>query len=173
MSAIQTISAGKSAIIQIDSREQCPLEFGGHPFEVVGLPCGDYGLAGFSDWSNPAFICERKSLEDLISSLTSGRERFMREIERLRRFRFGAILIEARRETVQAGEYRSNATPQSILASIDAIIVRTGVHVFWCSDHEGAANQFLSLTRQFERGIEKNYKRLLSFRMESANDRHA
>ena len=104
---------------------------------------------------NPEFIVERKSLSDLIGSLTSGRERFMKECEQLEKFRFRAILVEADQRTVETGDYISSATPQSVVASIDAIRVRMGIHVIFCGSHAGAAIQLERLVRQYLRGIEK------------------
>ena len=147
--------------ILVDSREQQPLVITAFPVEVAGLVAGDYGVKFFSDFENPAFVLERKSLSDLIGSLTQSRERFMREIERLRRFRFSGILIEASQAEVARGEYLSKATPASILASLAAIQVRAGVHLFWTGDHEGAARQLERLVRQFARGIMKDHARLL------------
>ena len=146
--------------VLVDSREQAPLIIESYPVQVVGLPVGDYGIAGFSDWDNPQFVCERKSLNDLVGSLTSGRKRFWRELHKLRQFRFSAILIEGQRADVEQQTYRSNATPQSILASLDAISVRFGVHIVWCVDAVGAARQFESLVRQFVRGRMKDVERL-------------
>ena len=147
--------------ILIDTRERIPLAFGPeYRTERAMLPVADYGLKGFSDWTRPAFIVERKSVPDLIGSLTSGRARFMREIEKLRQFRFAGIVIEGERETVAAGEYGSRATPQSIMASLDAVAVRANIHVFWCGNAAGAARQIEGLVRQFVRGIEKDHKAL-------------
>lgn len=81
-------------VVLIDTREQCPLPITAYPVERTGLPVGDYGIKGFSDWENPRFIVERKSLADLCGSLSNDRERFMREIEKLRQFAFRAIVIE-------------------------------------------------------------------------------
>ena len=147
-------------IVQIDTREQAPLTISKYPVEVCGLPVGDYGIKGFSDWSNPAFTVEWKTLNDLIGSLTQGRERFMREVEKLRAFYFAAILIGASEEQVARGDYVSRATPSSILATLDAIRVRTGVHIIWGNDATQAAQIFERLVRQFVRGIEKDIKRL-------------
>jgi ERCC4-type nuclease len=154
-------------IIQ-DTQEKRPFVLTGYPVEIKKLPVGDYGIRSFSDWNNPAFIVERKSLSDLIGSLTNGkkrsekrrRERFMREIEKLRQFRFAALLIEASRADMEEHSYTSQATPQSILASLDAIQVRCGIHVLWAGDSYGAARRLEGLVRQFVKGIEKDFKRL-------------
>jgi len=45
---------------------------------------------------------------------------------------------------------------------IDALIVRAGVHVLWCGTSAEAARQLESLVRQFARGVEKDYKRLVA-----------
>jgi len=152
--------AQPSATIVQDTREQCPLDIRAYPVEVAGLPVGDYGVRGFSAWDNPAFIVERKSLDDLCGSMGRGRNRFMREIERMRQFRFRALLIEADRATVQAGDYRSKIAPTALLATLDALAVRCGLHVYWCNDPQGAARQLESLVRQFVRGVAKDFQRL-------------
>ena len=149
-------------VIQVDTREQAPLPIRRFPVERIGLPCGDYGIKGFSDWSNPRFIVERKSLDDLAGSIGKGRERFMREIEKLRQFGFRALVIEGRRADVEAHAYRSSIAPASILGTLDALAVRAGLHVFWCGDAEGAARQVESLVEKFVRGIERDYKLTLA-----------
>ena len=146
--------------ILVDTREQTPLDIRS-PFEVTGLPIGDYGVKGFSDWENPQFIIERKSLSDLIGSLTQGRERFLREVEKLREFRFAAIVIEAYESEILRWDYESKATPQSIVQSLAAIQVRAGIHIIWAMNADGAVKTVESLARQFCRGIEKDHKRLL------------
>lgn len=68
-----------SCKIFVDSREQRPLVFS-RASEMVGLKFGDY------TFSNPASTgncyIERKSVNDLIGTLSGGYERFIREIER-------------------------------------------------------------------------------------------
>ena len=147
--------------IIIDSREQRPLPIAAFPVETGTLPCGDYTVKGFGTWENPQFVIERKSIPDLINSLMSGRTRFMKEVEKLRQFRFAAILIEGREADVTSGEYLSRVTPQSILASLSAIQVRAGIHIIWAGDRDGAVRVLEQLTRQFCRGIEKDHRRLL------------
>ena len=159
-------------IIQIDTREQAPLPIRRFLVERAGLPVGDYGVKGFSDWSNPRFIVERKSLDDLAGSLGNGRERFLREIEKLRQFGFRALVIEGQRADVEAHAYRSSIAPASILGTLDALAVRAGLHVFWCGDAEGAARQVESLAEKFVRGIEKDYKLALATTSAEEGDNH-
>lgn len=74
-----TVDKTKFKII-IDSREQKPLKFS-LATEVKKLDYGDYALdhSGFSNVN-----IERKSISDLIGTMSSGYERFQREIERAR-----------------------------------------------------------------------------------------
>lgn len=92
-------------IVQIDTREQNPLDIEGYRLEVATLSVGDYGIKGFSNWDNPRFIIERKSLNDLAGSITHGRERFFRECQLLRQFQFAAIVIEGGEADVSGHEY--------------------------------------------------------------------
>lgn len=147
-------------ILLVDSREQRPLPLTRFPIERVGLSVGDYGIKGFSDWENPAFILERKSLPDLCASLGRERERFLREVEKMRGFRFRGLVIEAAVDEVECSQYRSLISPSAVLGTLDALSVRAGVHVFWCRDAFGAARRVESLAEKFCRGIAKDAARL-------------
>jgi len=57
--------------ILIDTREQQPYDFD-TPFEMGTIPIGDYSIRGLENH----IAIERKELNDLISCLTTGRERF-------------------------------------------------------------------------------------------------
>lgn len=74
--------------IIVDSRDQTPLRFS-FPTTTGGLQTGDYTLEGLEE----DIAIERKTVADLAGSLSSGRERFSREIHRLRGFRFARLLI--------------------------------------------------------------------------------
>lgn len=166
------ISHGKiKPVIQIDTREQRPLVVSDYETERVTLPVGDYGIRGFSDWSNPAFILERKSLDDLVNSLTQ--ERFFREIEKLRAFYFAGLLIEGLRDQVEMHQYRSLIHPNAALARIDAIEVRCRIHVIWAGSSAGAAARLCGYARQFARGIEKDYQRLVQNELDPIGAAHA
>lgn len=160
-------------MILVDTREQRILPIEGYALETATLPVGDYGIDGFSDWNNPAFIVERKSLDDLIASLTTNRERFMRECEGLRRFRFAALVIEGTEDQIARRKYRSLARPNSILQSLAALQVRNGIHVIFAGDHDGAARTVERLIRQFARGIEKDHARLAKCKAYTERERTA
>ena len=121
--------------IIIDSREQSPLVLTRLKSQVGSLQSGDYSVLGLED----EFSCERKSISDLCGSLTSGRERFERELHRLRGFRFARLLIIGTEEDIKAGNYRSRVNPKSVWASLCAFEVRYGVpFVFAPTPEEGA-----------------------------------
>ena len=120
-------------IIQ-DSREQCPLRFANLPVEVAGLTTGDYSVKGLEH----DFIVERKSIPDLIGSVTSGRDRFMRELQRIKAHGFRRLVVIGRPEDI-ANQCRG-ANPRSILASVAAIDARF-CPVVWIPHAEAAALQ--------------------------------
>lgn len=137
-----------SAILTIDTREQLPYEFRAATskhidFEIMRgtLPEGDYS-ARLVDEDGPEFtaIVERKSLGDLYSTLTHGRERFERELERLRPYGFKALIIEGSLADIAAGGLRpdSKVNPRSIVGSLVAFQQRYGLHVVFASSRKYA-----------------------------------
>lgn len=126
--------------VLIDTREQVCLRFPpdlGVDCGSATLPAGDYSVRGYT----ALIALERKSVADLIGTLTKGRERFENELDLLEQYRWRAILVEGRRGDVEAGIYRSLATPQSIMGSLRAIWMRWGVPTFWCDSPEGCARE--------------------------------
>lgn len=122
-------------VIIVDTREQSPLMFKNLPARPGTLPTGDYSFAGAEE----LFGVERKSIPDLISSCTQERERFEREMHRLRGFRFARLLIIGSEAEVMAHHYRSNATPKAILHSLWAFEARYNVPVVFAPDVDHAA----------------------------------
>lgn len=112
--------------IIVDTREQTPLQFTRLASEVGTLTTGDYSIKGMES----AFAVERKSVADLIGSLSTERDRFMREIDRLRGFDFARLLIVGSRREVEQGTYRSRMSPKAAVASLLAIEAR-GVPIAW------------------------------------------
>jgi ERCC4-type nuclease len=122
--------------IIIDSREQTPLQFTNLPTVVSTLPTGDYSVLGLEN----DFTVERKTIVDLIRSLTTGRERFMRELQRLLAYPFRRLLIIGSEEEIRQGDWKySKANPKSILHSLHAIEVR-GIPITYAQNPTTAAS---------------------------------
>ena len=84
-------------LIYIDSREQNPLQIKDFPTEVKGLKFGDYCLNDKEKTGN-CYI-ERKSVPDLIGTLSAGLERFESEIKRAQEEdAYMVILVERKLE---------------------------------------------------------------------------
>jgi len=122
--------------ILVDTREQACWQFSDRvTVQRATLSTGDYTVAGFSD----RVAWERKSLTDLVGSLSQGRERFLDCCRRLRDYEHKAIIVEASVNDVLAGAYRSRMHPNSVLASVLAIHMDYGVPTIWAGDSRNAA----------------------------------
>ena len=77
--------------IIIDTREQTPWSFPDYMANVqIGtLSAGDYALAG-----DAQFSIERKSLDDFLGTISSGWERFKRELDRMKQYPVRIIIVE-------------------------------------------------------------------------------
>lgn len=126
----------RAPVVVIDTREQKPLEFP-HLQTVRGtLQTGDYGLQGLPDWG-----IERKSVPDMVNSLTGERERFWRELERLRGMQgrgFARLLIIGTQRELVAVLSRRSVKVAQVLGSLAAIDARF-IPVVWAATPEQAA----------------------------------
>ena len=125
-------------VIVIDTREQAPLAFGQLPSERGTLTSGDYSVRGCEE----LFGIERKSIADLVACCVGeNRERFFRELHRLRGYRFKRLLIVGTPEEIEAGAYRSAITPKAVLATLAAIEARFDVPVVFTPEPTAAASR--------------------------------
>jgi DNA excision repair protein ERCC-4 len=129
--------ADSSPVLIVDTREQEPLEFTRLPWRPGTLQSGDYSVAGLEE----LFAVERKSIPDLVACCAAERERFERELHRLRGYRFKRLLVVGTERDVLEGRYRSRITPQSVLGSLGAFEVRYDVPVVFCPTPALAARQ--------------------------------
>lgn len=118
-------------VIITDTREQRPLVFLNLTSERGTLQSGDYSVKGLEN----DFAIERKSIPDLCQSLTRGRERFERELHRLRGFDFARVLIIGSPHEVQIQAQNAKA----IFSSLTAMETRWRVPVVWESSPDLAA----------------------------------
>lgn len=147
--------------ILIDTREQCPLDFtlwADVDVEAANLATGDYSLAGLVD----RFAIERKSVADLVASVTTGRARFERELARLRGFDVAAIVVEGSMLAVAEHKYRSRARPEGVLQSLAAFQVRYGVPTLWCGSPSGCAYTVRALARHYLRQAERTAQAIIN-----------
>ena len=123
-------------VIIVDSREQTPLPIARLATVRAGLTTGDYSFQGGEE----LFAVERKSLDDLASCCAgASRERFERELHRMRGYRFARLLIIGPRWMVEGHRYRSAIRPNSILHSLAAWEVRFNVPVVWAENPAAGA----------------------------------
>lgn len=138
-----------------DSREQLPYQFE-TPYERGTLQVGDYSICGLETH----VAIERKTLDDLIGCLTTGRERFERELHRGRALDYFCLVIEASLSDLANGRYRSKMLPKSAIQSLMAFSVRYRLPVFFCETREYGQRVTESLLLKYAREIEKKQKLL-------------
>ena len=153
--------------IVCDTREQRPLRFS-NEVEVIhqALTVGDYSIQGLED----QVIIERKSLSDLLASITSGRERFTRELRQLRAFRFAALVVESDWPTIMTGMWPcpSAVHPNAALGSLMSFTVKYGVQVVMADDHQTAAALVERLLSLYAKMVERDAAALSSVRTPAA-----
>lgn len=140
-----------------DTREQMPYQFKRYPgVELISgtLTTGDYSIPGFTD----EVAIERKELPDLMGCLTHDRERFARELERLRGYHSAALLIEAPFAAIKAGRYRSRMSPDAAVQSILSIMQRYRMPVFFAADRTAGEAFVYDFLRHFIRHAAERYK---------------
>lgn len=136
--------------IIVDSREQDPLTFSRLPSERGTLLSGDYSIAGVTE----LFSIERKSLDDLAGCCCgSSRERFERELHRLRGFRFKRLVIVGSEQQIMAGDYRSNIKPAAVVGTLRAFEIRFDCPLVFCETPEIAAARIESWAFYFAREL--------------------
>ncbi len=101
-----------------DSREQLP--FCLDPMRVIrteegkGLATGDYTVLGLE-----RVVCvERKSMDDLIGCVGVERERFDREMMRIKAYPHRVVIVEASWSELEKGAWRSRVTAAAAVGSV-------------------------------------------------------
>lgn len=151
--------------IVIDTREQRPWAFPAHLAKVsVGtLRTGDYALA-----FDNRFAIERKSLDDFLGTISSGWERFLREIGRMEGAGFVAriVIVEADYESCcfhlgDDGELEPpkhkhpRLDPAFVNRRIAELLVRWNVSVVFAGNSDYAGALALSILKRRAEQIEE------------------
>lgn len=121
-------------VITRDTREQRKLKPTRLPFVDATMPTGDYGILHM-----PCFVVEKKSLDDLCTSITKERERFERELERIKAARFRRLLITAFDSEVKTHRYRSGIVPKMIFNTLASFEVKYDLPYVFAGTEENAA----------------------------------
>ena len=155
---------GACETILVDTREQTPWEFENvyfhgekrtFPTRRATLKSGDYTLEGLESFA----AIERKSLTDFLSSITRGRDRFKREMERLADFRSKAIIVEQPLDDAfNAREFGSLVNPDSIAGTIASWGARYGIQFLFCRNRASAQFVALHFLNQAKRLFEEENK---------------
>ncbi len=132
-------------VVLVDSREQLPFDFSRFPNWIAGekrkaLRVGDYTVEGMEE----LLILERKSLTDLISTLMQNRVRFFDACEKMTHYRWRALLVEASYEdikTVYGADLCTQAHPNAVCGTLDALEARYGIPVIYTSRHRPLAEE--------------------------------
>lgn len=148
------------ATILIDKQE-------GHPFTFANLegdspkfvpwsvitkradlrPYGDYTLEGYER----QVAIERKSLSDLYQTISQGRDKFVRELERLATLEYAAVIIEAGwRRILEEPPEMAKLLPRVIIRSVMAWTIRyPNIHWWPCESRRMAEGVCFQLLRWY------------------------
>jgi DNA excision repair protein ERCC-4 len=137
--------------IIIDTREQLEYTFDGFGVETVSrkLDSGDYAIDGID-----GCVIERKSVSDLLGCMTTGRDRFQAELERLRGYEFSAVVVEVPEYLLYAGLTRMS--PKSAKATLVAWQTRFPTQWIFCPDRVWAEKTTFLLLERFWRDTVEN-----------------
>ncbi len=156
--------------VVVDTREQAPFHFLNiDPFSIVflttnvALQTGDYSISGLED----RVTIERKSISDLLGSITAGRSRFEREFERMAEMArhplggFACVVVEGElSEVCRHVAEKTRLSTDSLLGTIDSWSIRYGVHWRFCPGRRFAEIATLKILCQFWRNNQKRVKEL-------------
>lgn len=159
-----TPSGNSLLAVKQDTREQSPYAFqgigwdasdGGGPGKTLTietvrgtLRSGDYSLVGYES----RVAVERKSLADWYGTLGKGRDRFERELERLRSYDFAAVVIEASlTEMATAPPEFTQLNPKTVYRTFVAWQVRYPVKFIPCDGRRLAEITTFRLLERFLR----------------------
>jgi len=144
-------------VIVTDTREQRVLDFKGiegvDKVENMALSFGDY-TAIVHDKPVPIVI-ERKGIGDLWGTMTSGYDRFKREMERAKSANMQLILaVEGTYTDVWNGFERSQFEGHSMVKKLAVMQVRYDLQTWYCESRRVMARRIVDLFS----AVERNYK---------------
>lgn len=146
-------------VVIIDSREQQPFSFANLSSERGTLDTGDYSVSGLTH----LVAVERKSLPDLLACCGHGRDRFKRELQRLRGYRYRLLVIEADAADLERGDWRSKLSPQHVLGALSSWCATYNLPIWLGGDHETCGRFAERFLWQSTRHIISEYEAAAAF----------
>lgn len=135
-------------VVVCDTREKIPYEFS-TDVEVVSekLDTGDYTIQGFED----VFAVERKSLPDLLKSITWERERFKAEIVRADALLGFVVVVECPVRDILNWNYKRDVHPNAVMGTVNNWEKYHNVEFEWAGSRaEGEQETLDILTRWYD-----------------------
>ena len=128
----QEVEAINSFTVQIDTREQTPWKF--DKSESICLPYGDYSLK-YEDKSYIGEIAiERKSsVSELYGFTGKERDRFVREMERMKDVKYKYILCEFNYLDIARFDY-GKVQPTTVMATIWSFCIKYQIPILFCGN---------------------------------------
>jgi hypothetical protein len=144
--------------ITIDTREQTPWHF---PVWVAKTRVGTVRTGDYCITGDAGFAVERKSLDDFCGTISSGWERFLREIDRMEGWPAKVVIVEADFERLLFREVETDAgtvlvgpdhshfmvQPGFVMKRIGELTMR-GVAVLFAGNAEFASAVAVAIFRQ-------------------------
>ena len=133
-------------IVLVDTREKYPFDFSRFKNWIAdtksqALKVGDYSIEGMETM----LVLERKTLTDLITTVMQKRERFFKLCEKMTKFRWRALLIEASYEDIKTpydyDEYNTLAHPNAVSGTLDALEARFSIPIIYTSLYKPLAEE--------------------------------
>ena len=137
-------------VIAIDTREQTPWHFPPEVCKTVLSPlnAGDYAVKGDSKFS-----IERKSLDDFVGTVSTGWDRFLRELDRMNGFPARVIIVENTYKTIMEHGYsHPQVRPRFVVKRI-AQLTMMNVSVLFADDRTMAAGLCYSILKRRWEGL--------------------
>ncbi|MDB4403251.1 ERCC4 domain-containing protein [bacterium] len=146
------IAPAKLQII-VDTREQTPWHFSPELVDVTkrGLSAGDYSLLHDS-----LYAIERKSVDDFVGTVSSGWERFLRELARMEGMVARTIIVEGSMMRIIDHDYNHPRVLPSFVLKQVATLSLMGVSVLFADNPALAAGLAYKILKERNDQIIKN-----------------
>ena len=123
--------------------------------ETVGLLFGDY-QAMLEDGTPIPISFDRKTPQDLYATLTSGNERFKREVERARKHNFTLyLIIEGSLSEIASGVGYSKVEPDTLIKTLFTFKVKYGVEPIFMNNRAEMKRYIIETFEAFARSWKK------------------